>query len=295
MKVELGAGKYVLAVSGGVDSVVLLDVLSKLPNVELVVAHYDHGIRADSALDQQLVERLAKQYKLKFFAKAGKLGSKTSEALARDKRYEFLRSIKEQVGAEAIVTAHHQDDVIETAVLNQLRGTGRRGLSSLKNTDEIIRPLLTVPKQDLIAYAVEHNLQWREDSTNADERYLRNYVRHQITPKLSKQARAQLLANLQKAAEQNKIIDELLQEATRQHTTANELDRQWFISLPHSVAKEVLLAWLRQEDIRQLDRKQVEKLVTLAKTLPRGKLIDVDAGFQLKVTTDKLALVPRER
>lgn len=288
-------GTYVVAVSGGVDSVVLLDLLNQKSGLNLHVAHYDHGIRTDSNQDALLVERLARAYSLPFFSAAGQLGSKASEATARDKRYAFLADVKKQVAADAIITAHHQDDWIETAMLNILRGTGRRGLSSLQNSGELIRPLLGVPKTDIIAYAHERKLVWREDSTNTDEQYARNYVRQRIMPKLSVSGRQQFLAAMQKAAELNEVIDELLQETVSQQVVDGELDRQWFISLPHAVAREVLLTWLRQAGASQLDRRHIERLVVLAKTLPHGKLIDVDAGLQLQVTARKLALVPRER
>jgi tRNA(Ile)-lysidine synthetase-like protein len=131
MKIQLPKGRYVVAVSGGVDSVVLLDALSKLPNLELVVAHLDHGIREDSIEDRRFVASLAASYGLVFEYGEGRLGSGASEATAREARYNFLRGVKMKHDAKAIITAHHQDDLIETAILNMLRGTGRKGLTSL--------------------------------------------------------------------------------------------------------------------------------------------------------------------
>jgi tRNA(Ile)-lysidine synthase TilS/MesJ len=94
------------------------------------------------------------------------LGPKTSEAKARDARYKFLEEVKAVNKAKAIVTAHHQDDVLETAILNMLRGTGRRGLTSLQNRKNLIRPLLKFSKAAIKNYAKSHKLKWREDSTN---------------------------------------------------------------------------------------------------------------------------------
>src|SRR5437764_343012 len=124
-------GKYVVAVSGGVDSVALLDMLARSDDLKLVVAHFDHGIRKDSAKDRKFVEDLAKNYDLPFVYEEGHLGSGTSEAVARGARYDFLHRVKKSHGAQAIITAHHQDDVLETAIINLLRGTGRKGLTSL--------------------------------------------------------------------------------------------------------------------------------------------------------------------
>jgi tRNA(Ile)-lysidine synthase len=294
-KVFIRPGTYVLAVSGGVDSVVLLDLLSKLPGVKVHVAHFDHGIRSDSANDAKFVKGLTKTYGVPISSESGKLGPNASEAAAREKRYEFLQRIKRKINADAIVTAHHQDDVIETAIINMIRGTGRRGLSSLKNTSDVLRPLLDVQKKEIIAYAVEHRLAWHEDSTNEDETYLRNYVRRRLLAKFSSKDRQQLLTRIQSASLLNEEIDNRLHEYIKSHTINASLDREWFTSMPHTLSREVLLAWLRTNGIRQLNRRRTDQLVVLAKTLPHGKLIDVDARFQLKITTNELALITRER
>src|SRR5688572_18243464 len=174
MNFRLSPGKYVVAVSGGVDSMVLLDLLRERPKLELIVAHFDHGIRKESARDRKLVQRIAKSYDLPFFYAEGNLGPKAGEALAREARYAFLRKIQEEQGAKAIITAHHQDDMLETAIMNLLRGTGRRGLSSLKSRKELVRPMLEWTKKGIREYAEERDLVWAEDVTNDDERYLRN-------------------------------------------------------------------------------------------------------------------------
>src|SRR5688572_27728765 len=131
MKINVAPGKYIVAVSGGVDSMVLLHLLSQHSQSELIVAHFDHGIRPDSAEDRKLVEKTAKKYGLEFVYREGELGPGASEAEAREARYGFLQIIKVKHNAKAIVTAHHQDDMLETAIINMLRGTGRKGLSSL--------------------------------------------------------------------------------------------------------------------------------------------------------------------
>src|SRR5688572_19923887 len=192
MNLKISPGKYVVAVSGGVDSMVLLDLLRQKSKLELIVAHFDHGVREESARDRKLVQRIAKSYGLPFFYAEGNLGPKVGEALAREARYAFLRKIQEEQGAEAIITAHHQDDMLETAIMNLLRGTGRRGLSSLKSREGLVRPLLDWTKKDVREYAEEHDLVWAEDSTNDDDRYLRNYIRHNILSRFTKEGREAL-------------------------------------------------------------------------------------------------------
>src|SRR5438132_889977 len=127
MDIALEPGTYIVAVSGGVDSMVLLDLLRTKPELKLIVAHYDHGMRPNSTADRQLVQAVSKHHGLTFIYDQGKLGN-ASEATARRARYDFLHQVREASQARAIITAHHQDDLLETAILNILRGTGRRGL-----------------------------------------------------------------------------------------------------------------------------------------------------------------------
>src|SRR5437868_2321087 len=149
MRADIVPGRYVLAVSGGVDSMVLLDLLAKQTELELIVAHFNHGIRPDSAKDEELVAKVAKRLKRSFEAGQGKLSGHTSEEKARDARYKFLKAVTSKYSAVAIVTAHHQDDMIETVILNLLRGTGYRGFTAISNNDEVIRPLLGYAKKEI--------------------------------------------------------------------------------------------------------------------------------------------------
>jgi len=292
MEIKIAPGAYVVAVSGGVDSMTLLNMLSKMPKLKLTVAHYDHGIRSDSDKDRQLVQSVAKQYGLPFVFDEGRLGPKASEAVARQARYKFLKQIAKSSGAKAIITAHHQDDLLETAIINMLRGTGRRGLSSLKDQPDLLRPLLKFNKSQITDYAKAHNLKWREDSTNQDTSYLRNYVRHKIIPIFSAAQKTDLLKHVDKLGQLNNEIDSIIGGLV---SSQSALDRQWFISLDHNVARDILAGWLRDRDITEIDSRRLELLVRAAKTYKSGKKIDIDKNHILEVETTKLALHVLER
>jgi tRNA(Ile)-lysidine synthetase-like protein len=294
ISVVIDPGTYVVAVSGGVDSMVLLDILHQQPLVRLIVAHYDHGIRQDSDLDRQIVQREARKRGLQFVYDEAKLGPITSEAKAREARYGFLHKIRQASGAKAIITAHHQDDLLETAIINLLRGTGRRGLSSLRSKDTILRPLLHVSKQEIRGYAVSRQLTWREDETNLDTRYLRNYVRHKIVSKLTKANRAKLLQIILQMHVMNDEIDMHLTNHLHMHAGLKELDRHTFIMLPHCVAQEVMLAWLKKHYIADVDRKTIDRLIIAAKTYKPSKSADIDKNHQMIVTGTKISLQPSE-
>lgn len=285
-------GRYVVAVSGGVDSMVLLDILSHDPGLKLTVAHVDHGIRLDSTEDLELVKSIAKQKGMSFVYTQLNLSSETSEAKAREKRYEFLHETLKDTKSKAIITAHHQDDVIETAIINMLRGTGRKGLSSLLSHADLLRPLLNVPKSEILKYAQQNNIQWREDSTNQDLKYLRNYVRHKIVPKLSDSERNYFIKNINNIKKINSELDELL---LHQLVDSDEINRPEFIQLPHKVAIEVLATWLRKNGLNNFDSKTLERLVVAAKTSANGKTIPVMSGYNMMVQKESLALSIPER
>ena len=285
-----------IAVSGGVDSMVLLDILQQQTGLELIVAHFDHGIRPDSAKDRQLVQQAAERYGLLFEYGEGRLGPKASEATARQARYAFLHAVCKKYKAEALITAHHQDDLIETALLNLVRGTGRKGLSSLRSTPLIKRPLLRLTKQSVMAYAVKNNIVWHEDITNQDTSYLRNYIRQNIVPKLTKEARAHLVDLLTAMQGKNRELDiEIANYLQLQRSNWREIQKNRFIALPHAVACEVLSEWLRLNGIKDFDRKTIERLVVAAKTLHHGQQADVNKTNYLYIDRDRLVLTARNQ
>jgi tRNA(Ile)-lysidine synthetase-like protein len=295
MEVTIKNGKYVVAVSGGVDSIVLLDLLHRESKAELLVAHFDHGIRADSQKDRQFVESLAKKYDLAFIYKEGILGQKASEATAREARYRFLRQAMVETKSSAIITAHHQDDLLETIILNFLRGTGRQGFSSLQSGGSVLRPLLGFSKEEIIRYARDQGLVWREDVTNASDQYRRNHVRHNVMPRLSKADRQRLVEFNQKFSILNGEIDGRLSHLVDLHTLNGALERQWFSSLPHDLSKEVLILWLKSQGISGLDRSFIEDLSINAKTHGPTKRFSIGKQRFIKVEDKHLALQYQDR
>ncbi len=296
MKIAVPAGNYVIAVSGGVDSIVLLYLLAeqaKKPdsNLRLVVAHFDHGIRPDSEEDRAFVQKLSKQYRLPFVYDTARLGPKASEAKARDARYAFLRKVQQAMRADAIITAHHQDDLLETVIINLLRGTKSRGLSSLRSTETLRRPLLAFTKQTIRDYAAENKLQWHEDSTNDDETYLRNYIRKQIMPRLSAANRKQLLEHSAKAADLNDAISLLTDEYLQKLSDTEKLDREDFRSLPIEVGAEILASWLRKHTNVTISRKLIARIGEAIQSARNGAQIDIARGYVLKISRNYAELI----
>lgn len=298
LAIDVKPGKYIVAVSGGVDSVVLLDLLASQPGLDLVVAHFDHGIRPDSAADREFVERLAQGYGRPFEYAQGKLGAEASEETARQARYEFLGSIKKRHKADAILTAHHQDDVIETAIINLIRGTHRKGLSSLKSTARVIRPLLDYSRPDIEGYAKRRGLEWRDDPSNADTRYLRNYVRLAIVPQLAGQDpawRQRFLNKISRSAQINQEIDGAIDHLAEKKLEIEEgritIPRGWLIMLPNSVGQEVLAyAIERLGRPVVLSRQLIKSGLLFSKTARPGKHRPLSAEVELWVKPAEVVL-----
>jgi tRNA(Ile)-lysidine synthetase-like protein len=300
MDVTLQPGTYVIAVSGGVDSVSLLHMLFQQQVVaqgaqKYIVAHYEHGIRSDSHEDTVLVRQLASRYSFPFVYEAGNLDETSSEAKAREFRYAFLHKTKNAANARAIITAHHQDDVIETAIVNILRGTARKGLTALQDQPDIYRPLLNYSKQEVKVYAQAHHLSWREDNTNADDRYLRNYIRHQILPRFSEHERSDFIAIITGLRAINQQIDQMLDNQLHIQSVDGMIDRQWFIQLPHIVARETMATWLRSHGERNFDKKTLERLVIAGKAARTSSVHSISKYTQLRVERNFLALIAFER
>ena len=205
--------RVLVAVSGGVDSVVLLHVLKELKRelkLTLAVAHFDHGIRPESAQDAEFVKKLASSLKLQFYteradvpayAKANKL---SLEVAARQLRYQFLEKTAHAHKFNKIALGHTLNDQAETLLMRLLRGSGLEGLAGIPPVRpaqlcQYIRPLIECTREQIEAYAKVHKLRWREDPTNYDTKIVRNKIRHELIPIL-KEYNPNLLQSLGRTA-----------------------------------------------------------------------------------------------
>ena len=200
----LGNKKLLLATSGGLDSMVMAHLFHKL-KYEVALVHCNFQLRGmESFGDQNFVQEYAEaneipifvtQFDTEAFAKDYKL---STQVAARDLRYNWFYELLETENYDYILTGHHADDNVETFLINLSRGTGLEGLVGIpEQNDKIIRPLLLFSREDIANYANEHDIQWREDSSNASDKYLRNKIRHDLVP-LFKELNPQFIASFQK-------------------------------------------------------------------------------------------------
>lgn len=285
-------GRYIVAVSGGVDSMVLLDQLRQMRGLDLVVAHVDHGVRPDSNLDCDLVADFAAQHDLRFVSTKLNLGEQASEETARRQRYLFLRQCRKEFKAKAIITAHHQDDLVETAILALLRGTGWRGLAPFVESADLVRPLLHMPKQQLIGYARAHHIPWREDSTNQDEHYLRNFIRHSLIPLCDQKSDSWRDDFLQLIRKQQ-LLRQTIHSAIAELPAGSQTLRFFIIMAPPEVAYELVQEQCKKITGNTVQRRVAEAAVVFIKVARPRAVLQLSATHHIRVTQREFIVEPR--
>ena len=207
-----------IAISGGVDSVVLTFLLQEL-KLDISLAHCNFNLRGEeSDKDERFVTKLGENLNIKTFikgfetAKYAEEKQLSTQVAARNLRYNWFQELIDKHHFDFLLTAHHADDNLETFLINLSRGTGLEGLTGIPEINKnIVRPLLLFSRDEIEKYAVKNNIEWREDKSNASSKYVRNKIRHQIIPVL-KEINPNLLGSFQKTSkhlkESQQIIDE---------------------------------------------------------------------------------------
>jgi len=286
-----GRRRIVVGVSGGPDSVCLLDVLVELKekyDLKLIIAHVNYGLRGkDSALDEKLVNDLAKKYSLPIEILKQKKSIHSEEKL-RDVRYKFFEQVRKKYHANRIAVAHNLNDQAETVLLRILRGTGLRGLGAIKfKNNNIIRPLLDVPRKEILAYSRKNNLAWRIDKTNLGLDFTRNKIRNKLLPHIERNFNR----NIQE------VLYKLSQSVAADYDFINRFAGEWLVTnktLEVSVLKKLHPA-IRCEVLRQAIEKLNPNLrdiesVHIAEIL---KVLKSSKGKRQKITLKGLKIERR--
>jgi len=194
--------KLLVGLSGGVDSVVMAHILAQIKQ-PFAIAHCNFKLRGKASDgDADFVKSLASKFKCQYFQKEfdtttfAAQNKISVQMAARDLRYTWLEEVRKGNSFQFIVTAHHADDQLETILMNLVRGTGLKGLSGMKAKNSyVIRPMLALNKEEITAYAEQHNIAFREDASNKETKYKRNKLRHKVLPVL-KELNPSLLENI---------------------------------------------------------------------------------------------------
>jgi tRNA(Ile)-lysidine synthase len=283
-----------LGVSGGVDSMVMLHLFSRLQKrmkLNLSVVHVNHQLRHDESMgDEQFVREMSTVYGIPFYCEHVDVISKVKEyglskqIAARQLRYECFERIRQQVQAQSVATAHHADDNAETILLNILRGTGIHGLAGIpikRELGSIIRPLLFATRKEIEIYASENNIKYRNDSSNFSLVYRRNLLRHRLLPPLVKR-HPNIIGTLNSIAEMMRDVNANVHALVEKKLDMLVIrDAQYRLTLlgkkltrePYFLQEEIFVALLRRLNVEPTEKK-VEALQTLC-TQPTGRSVEL--------------------
>jgi tRNA(Ile)-lysidine synthase len=235
----------VVALSGGPDSVFLARLMIELLGAEnIILAHFDHRLRADSADDAHFCERFAKQHDCRFFTEQWSEPA-ASEEKARNVRLAFLETVLKQTNADAILYGTHFDDNTETIIFRFLRGSGIHGLRGIQpfdNKRRFLRPMLHIRKSEILAYLAENKIEYCIDPTNFESNFTRNFIRNDLIPKITERF-PDFANNLHRQAQLFTIQNEFLQSRADRFLTSQKpghISRLEFTSLHKAEQLEVI-------------------------------------------------------
>ncbi len=272
-----------VAVSGGVDSVSLLWVLSQLrqeAGLNLYAAHLNHGLRAEADRDERFVRGLCERLGIPCTVGRARVaqwrGGRSLEMAARDIRRAFLLETRAACGAEVVFTAHHGGDQLETMLLRMTRGTSLTGLAGIRpEAGGIARPLLTVSRAEIESYAREKQLQWVEDATNRDSSIDRNRIRWQVVPALAAMNPRLIEAVSRLSQHLQRDEDYISAQAAKAVDTIERIPCgvRWRVQPLHpALMSRVVVAMMDACGMSQITGRDVEALVTLAGTTRSGQV-----------------------
>lgn len=292
--------KKILAVSGGVDSMLLLWRFRN--DKDAVVAHFNHGTRPSADADAELVQKKASEYGMEFFYEKVELGEGVSEAEARKARYDFLNDVLEQVSTQAgiaseakIFTAHHLNDLAETIAINLLRGTGWRGLAPFSDA-RIEQPFIAekMTKNDILVEAAKNGIIFRQDPTNVEENYLRNRLRKNVAA-MKKDELLKIYNLYERQAkirqEIETITGSLVADVAEQKMPTGHMQysRVFFRLLDDDVALEVLRSVVTRCDV-SLTRPQLKDFLTAVREYLPGKRFNLPGDRMAEIRKNWFSL-----
>jgi len=304
----------IVAVSGGADSVALLDLLATLPcySFRLIVAHLNHLLRGpESDGDERFVAELAARYQLPCEIRRVDVRSLASqqhqslEEAGREARYAFFEELRQRHQAAAIALAHHADDQAETLLMRLLRGAGTSGLSAMahRSAQAVIRPLLGLHRDELRAHLAHHAIPFREDASNQDCTFLRNRIRHELLPLMASYNPAineRLAATADLLAEDELLLNQLTRQTWQQLAQQGDgwvsLGRNLLAEQPGAMRMRLYrLAIVEASgDLRRIERKHCLAIDQLLQTGQTGGRIALPKGLTALLTAERLLIARRD-
>ncbi len=292
--------KIVLGVSGGPDSVCMLDVMAKIApkyDLELIVAHVNYGLRGkDSDKDEKFARELANKYEIKIEVfKNLKLSFRKmpSENELRNIRYAFFEKVRRENNFDLIAVAHNQDDQVETFLMRVIRGAGLQGLSAMKYKNNfIIRPLLGISRKEILEYLNRINLAYRTDKTNVENLFLRNKIRNNLIPYLQKNFNPQIKETISGSINSIAEDTDFLNQFTAELSKEKNLSVKKILSLHPALQRRVLLQKISEikKNLQDIDSAHIEEILKALRSTKSKNQVAVFKGLKMARKGDRVIL-----
>jgi len=293
--------KIIIGVSGGPDSVCLLDILAKIKEkfeIELHIAHVNYGLRGkDSEKDEKLIQALAEKYQISLsILKSEKLrANQINENSLRNIRYDFFEKVRKELDYDLIAVAHNQDDQVETFFLHLIRGAGLQGLSGMKcKNEKIVRPLLKISRKEILEYLKNEKLKYRMDRTNKADRFFRNKIRNRLIPQIERNFNPNIKKIIADStlniAEDLSFIAEL---SKKYFTDGKEIKISRILKLHSALQKRIILEAIRKqrESLENIESAHIEEIFKIMRSNKSKSQTFLFQGLKITRRGDKLFML----
>lgn len=300
--------RIVIGVSGGPDSICLLNILANLReefNLALFVVHINHSLRDEADFEEAYVKEISNKLNIEFFSKKvdistlASIEKKSTEEVARNVRYEFFNKILDKVNANKIAVAHNLNDSVETTLMNLIRGAGIDGLSGIQRENgNIIRPLIDITRDEIEEYIKANNLITMQDKTNFETIYTRNKIRNELIPYL-KNINPEVVKSIYRTStiinSNREIIKEIIEEKYNE-IKLNEngivLDKKKFNELNIGFKREILRTAVNEfvGDLVDITMSSIDNAINIISTSNSGSIAKISKNVKIKISYDKLIL-----
>ena len=307
--------KIVLGVSGGPDSLFMLDILNKLKKelqIELIVAHVNHKIRAEADEEEEFVKRFCEKIGIEFYSKRievekyannNKIGL---EEAGRKVRYEFFEEVCNKAGANKIAVAHNKNDKVETMIMHILRGSGISGLQGIQpQANKIIRPIIEIERKDIENYCEEQKLDPRIDKSNQDNTYTRNKIRNIVIPYINQEFNPNFIETMTRLSEliteENAFLNKLTETEYKKILIQKidnqiSLDLKKFNELDNIIKKRIILYTVSnlRGGSQGIEKVHIEDIVKLCKNNVGNKFLIPNKGLKVLVKDKKIFFIKED-
>ena len=292
---------YLVAFSGGYDSMCLLDILKKISKNKIIALHLNHNWRGEESDNEELnCKNFCQSCGIEFYCEKLSKDIPHTETAAREARYKFFEKCSQKFNSNIIFTAHNKNDNAETLIYRICLGTGTSGLQGIApNRDKFYRPLLEISREEIEKYCAENNLKPNKDSSNFDTKYKRNFIRSKILPLLS-EINPNVIDTINSlsdiATEENIIINEYINNILNKISDNEKINTKKFLTLSDEVQKRIIYTLFLKHNL-DYDKKKIIKIWNFIKEnsiSKAGKTCSLTTNLWIFINSENIEIIDKK-